>query len=230
MASDDRSELTRGQTARRTERGRAKEERIVDAAMRHFARAGYHAARVEDIAADLSIAKGSVFQYFGSKEALFLAAYRRAVRSFARYLDAPPEIVAGGFFPTLRYWLERTEGLLRDNWVPYRLALIGNYASDIDLRREISRFLAREDPYGTMPFIRMGIARGEVRSDVEPELLGSILEWTFERFQDALLSEELDPGLFRRGGPPERTRGRIDEFVTVLESALAPPPRGRRSA
>jgi TetR/AcrR family transcriptional regulator len=226
--------VTRSQkpTELRRDRAREKSRRILEAAMRQFARSGYHGARVEDIASELGIAKGSVFQHYGSKEALFLAAYKEAVRSFSAYLDAPPEVVARGFFPTLRYWLERTERLLRENWVPYRLALVGNYASDLDLRREINRFLIAEDPYGVMPFVRMGIERGQVRQDIDPEMTASILEWTVERFQDALLTEELDPGLFRQPRRrPERTRARIEQFLSVLRSALAAPgPHSERPA
>jgi len=59
-----------------------------------------------------------------------------------------------------------------------------------------TRFLQTEDPYGSAAFVRLGIARGEVRSDVDSTLTVSILDWTMERFQDALLTEELDPGLF----------------------------------
>jgi AcrR family transcriptional regulator len=218
--------MTRGHRlpGRASEKARAKAQRILEAAMRHFARAGYGAARIEDIAAELQIAKGSVFQHFGSKEALFLAAYKEAIGSFSAYLDAPPEIAARGFFATLEYWLERTDRLVRENWVPYRLALIGNYASDLTLRREINRFLVAEDPYGAMEFVRMGIARGEVRDDVDPEMIASILEWTVERFQDALLTEELDPGLFPHSkSRPEKTRERIAQFLKILESALACP-------
>jgi AcrR family transcriptional regulator len=226
--------MTRSQKrGREAGRGHAKSRRILEAAMRRFAGAGYHGARIEDIASELAIAKGSIFQHFGSKEALFLAAYKEAVGTLSAYLDAPPEIVSRGFFETLRYWLERTEHLLRENWVPYRLALIGNYASDLNLRREINRFLIAEDPYGVMPFVRLGIERGEVREDVDPELIASILEWTVERFQDALLTDELDPGLFRQSrGRPERTRARIEQFLRVLRSALAAPSgsRGRPPA
>ena len=138
-----------------------------------------------------------------------LAAYKQAIRSFPAYLDAPGEILARGFFATVEYWLRRTERLLRENWVPYRMGLVGNYASDLGLKREINAFLVAEDPYGVIPFVRMGVARGEVRSDVEPELTASILEWTVERFQDALLTEELDPGLFPRPRSRERTSARI---------------------
>ena len=228
MLQADVRVVTRGQrSGSRSRRREEKARSILAAAMRQFARAGYHRARVEDIAAELSIAKGSVFQHFGDKETLFLAAYKQAVSSFSRYLDAPPEVLAQGFFATLAYWLERTEQLLRENWVPYRLVLIGNYASDLTLRREINRFLVTEDPYGAIPFVKMGIERGELRGDVDPELLVSILEWTVERFQDALLTEELDPGLFRQPrGRPDRVRARKEQFLRVLESALAARSKG----
>ena len=71
--------------------------RIIEAATQHFAEHGYHAARVGDIATALGIAKGSIFQHFGSKDGLFFEVYKRAVRSFAKYLDAPAEIRAGWF-------------------------------------------------------------------------------------------------------------------------------------
>ncbi|HEY7700156.1 MAG TPA: helix-turn-helix domain-containing protein, partial [Vicinamibacteria bacterium] len=204
--------------------------RILEEATRQFARHGYHASRVEDIASALGIAKGSIFQHFGSKEALFLAAYKQAIRSFPAYLDAPGEVLARGFFATVEYWLRRTERLVRENWVPYRMALVGNYASDLGLKREINAFLVAEDPYGVIPFVRMGVARGEVRSDVEPELTASILEWTVERFQDALLTEELDPGLFPRPRSRERTGARIEQFLRVLRDGLAAAPRPRARA
>ena len=212
-----------------------KRSRILQAALRLFAEKGYEAARVEDLAAGLGIAKGSVFQHFGSKEGLFLAAYRQAVESLPRYLDAPPEVKSSGFFATLRYWLGRTEHLLREDFIPYRLTLIGNYGSDLVLRREINRYLAREDPYGTVAFVNQGLAAGELRRDVDEELVASVLEWTVERFQDALLAEELFPGFMRRGPrDPARTKKRIAEFVRVLEDAIgarasrAPGKRPRR--
>src|SRR3954447_20344983 len=117
MKSDPRSAVRP-----RTE---AKRGRIAEVAMRAFAENGYQGARVEDIATELSIAKGSVFQHFGSKEGLFLAGYQKAVSSFPAYLEAPANVVARGFFETLRYWLERTDRLVRENWVPYRVALLG---------------------------------------------------------------------------------------------------------
>src|SRR5579864_5093938 len=78
-------------------RSEAKRARIVEAAMSHFAERGFHAARVGDIAAELGIAKGSVFQHFKSKDGLFFEVYKKAVRSFPAYLDAPPDVRDRGF-------------------------------------------------------------------------------------------------------------------------------------
>jgi AcrR family transcriptional regulator len=189
--------------------------------MRHFAEQGYDAARVGDIAAELDIAKGSVFQHCGSKDGLFFEVYKKAVRSFPAYLDAPPDVQAFGFFGVLRYWLERTEHLVREDWIPYRISLLGNYGTDLALKREINRFLMTEDPYGTVAFVKFGMQRGEVRKDLDVEMVVSILDWTIERFQDAFLTEELDPGLFRRQGElSERKEARINQFLEVLKRAI----------
>src|ERR1700677_602905 len=202
-------------------RSQAKRSRIVDTAMRHFAENGYHAARVGDIAATLGIAKGSIFQHFGSKDGLFFEVYKRAVRSFPKYLDAPAEVRASGFFNVLYYWLVRTEHLLHEDWIPYRISLLGNYGTDLVLKREINRFLITEDPYGTVAFVRFGLERGELRKDIDVEMIVSILDWTMERFQDALLTAELDPGLFRKQGEmPEKKEARIQQFLAVLQRAV----------
>src|SRR6202035_6051857 len=101
-------------------RSEAKRSRIVEIAMQHFAEQGYHSARVGDIAAALGIAKGSIFQHFGSKDGLFFEVYKRAVRSFPKYLDAPSDVCAAGFFAVLQYWLIRTAHLLHERSITNR--------------------------------------------------------------------------------------------------------------
>jgi AcrR family transcriptional regulator len=206
-------------------RSENKRSKIIDVAMKHFAEQGYHAARVGDMATELGIAKGSIFQHFGSKDGLFFEVYKKAVRSFSRYLDAPSEVRERGFFEVLHYWLERTEHLIREDWIPYRVSLLGNYGTDLALKREINRFLLAEDPYGTVAFVRFGIERGELRSNLDLEMTVSIVDWTMERFQDALVTEELDPGLFRRGGEvTEKKEMRIAQFLDILQRAIGAEP------
>ena len=49
---------------------------ILDAAVRVFARSGYHAARVGDIAAEAGVAHGLLYHYFASKEDVLRTIFR----------------------------------------------------------------------------------------------------------------------------------------------------------
>ena len=76
--------------------------------------------------------------------------------------------------------------------------------------------------WGTLEFVEFGVGQGEIRDDVDPEMLASMLDWAAERFQDALVSAELDPGLIHR--QPERRQMRIKEFLEVLRSGIEAQP------
>lgn len=219
----------------RSRRSADKRRRIVMCAMRRFAQDGYQGARVDDVATELGIAKGSIFQHFGSKAGLFLEVYKEAVTLLPAWLDAPQDVLADGFFATVTYWLERTEHLVHEDLVPYRVSLIGNYCTDLALKRDINRFLVSEDPYGTLEFVELGIERGEVRTDIDLEMIVSMLDWLAGSLQDALVTEELDPGLFHRWRQqPERQRARVAQFAEMLRSAIGAQPArtqpSRRSA
>ena len=53
----------------------AKRKLILETAIGIFASKGYHATIMQDVADDLSIAKGTIYEYFPKKEDLFLAVY-----------------------------------------------------------------------------------------------------------------------------------------------------------
>src|SRR4026208_1368111 len=179
---------------KRSARAEAKRELIVACAMRHFAEHGYQGARVEDMAARPENAKGSVFQHYGSKSGLFLECYKRAVSALPAWLQAPDDIKDAGFFAVVRSWLGRTQHLIEEDWVPYRVFLVGNYGTDLELKRELNRFLVSEDPYGTLDFVEWGQQRGEVRAGLDLETIVSLVDWTSSAIQAALVTEELDPG------------------------------------
>jgi TetR/AcrR family transcriptional regulator len=210
---------------RATARQQARQQRIVEVAMRHFAERGFQDVRIEEVATQAGVAKGAVFGYFGSKAGLFLAAYQAAARSFSRYLDAPPDVIAEGFFAVVSHWISRTPDLIHENWLPYRVTLLGNYCSSLQLRREITQFLLREDPYGTQDFVQFGIDRGEVRTDIDVRMIVSMVDWMMDRCQDAIVTEELDPGLFGSATQSGAMRDRrVGQFVELLRGAIAARP------
>jgi len=51
----------------------ARRDQIIAAALACFARAGYHATTMADVAAQAGVSKGTPYLYFESKEALFIA-------------------------------------------------------------------------------------------------------------------------------------------------------------
>jgi AcrR family transcriptional regulator len=62
--------------------------RLLEAATRVFARVGYEAASVEDIAFEAGIGKPTVYRYFHGKEALFEAVFAEALDDLEARLDA----------------------------------------------------------------------------------------------------------------------------------------------
>ena len=207
-------------------RSQQKRSLILDAAMRHFAEHGYEASRVGDMANQLGIAKGSVFQHFGSKDGLFFEAYKSALRSLPPYLDVPAEVKDAGFFAVVRYRLSVSPQFLEKYRVPYRIVLLGNYGSDFNLKKRITHFVGTEDPLGAAKFVKLGLERGEIRTDVDQFLVTSFLECTFERMHDFLLTSEGDPELFHRNANSNGNRDRmIDHFIMVLRGAIGAPQR-----
>jgi TetR/AcrR family transcriptional regulator, fatty acid metabolism regulator protein len=113
-----------------TDRSTSQEEKrrlILAASVRVFARKGYHASRVGDIAEEAGIAHGLLYHYFASKEEVLetvfrenwsdlLAAFRRVAES-----DAPP--------------LEQLEGIVK--------LLLRSWRNDPDLVRVMVREVAR---------------------------------------------------------------------------------------
>lgn len=61
---------------------------LLDAAAHHFARRGFHATSMRDIAGSAGMLPGSIYYHFPSKEALLLATYEEGVERIAQRVDA----------------------------------------------------------------------------------------------------------------------------------------------
>jgi AcrR family transcriptional regulator len=69
-----------GSHRRQTERTRATRRKLLDAAKRIFAKDGFEAARLEDIAAGAGYTRGAFYANFKSKEDIFFALFEEWVR------------------------------------------------------------------------------------------------------------------------------------------------------
>lgn len=66
----------------------SKDQRIIEAAMQLFAKKGYHATSIQEIADRAGIAKGSIYSYFSSKEKLLVAIYEHYTEHFSEHLTS----------------------------------------------------------------------------------------------------------------------------------------------
>src|SRR5512132_4495321 len=88
-----------------------KRRQILEAAVRAFARKGYHACRVGEIAQEAGVAYGLVYHYFTSKEALLQTIFRETweqmlarIREVEEGDDPAPEKVRKVTALLLRTW------------------------------------------------------------------------------------------------------------------------------
>ena len=91
-----------------------KRREILQAAMRVFARDGYHRARIEAVAEEAKIGKGTVYEYFRSKTDLFIALHEHMLSELKNYYMnelseiREPALVLERFiavaFQTFRLW------------------------------------------------------------------------------------------------------------------------------
>ncbi len=157
------------------ERGN-KRPSLVEAAARIFAEKGYASTRVADIAARAGVGKGTVYEYFASKEELLFAVFesineditsrlhavldgeeparerlakvlRLAARLISEQVDLQPVVVD--------FWAASRGGGFESH---YREAVLASYAA-----------------YRTLiaDFIRSGQAGGEFRAEIDPEAVAA---------------------------------------------------------
>jgi AcrR family transcriptional regulator len=73
----------------------ARREQIIAAGLACFARSGYHATTMADVAAQAGVSKGTPYLYFDSKQALFLALHEKWECGAGQRVDAAVAALAG---------------------------------------------------------------------------------------------------------------------------------------
>jgi TetR/AcrR family fatty acid metabolism transcriptional regulator len=163
---------------------------LIDAAVRVFARRGYHAARVGDIAEEAGVAHGLLYHYFSSKEEVLETIFNE---TWSELLEAVRDVEESG--DPARVQLRHVAAILLRSWRRQpdlvrvlvlevtRSAQLGQRVSDVrDAFAAIERIVTR------------GQEAGDLRRDLDPRLAsvvfyGAIEEiltgWVLELLPDA---------------------------------------------
>ena len=187
---------------------------IIEAAARVFASRGYNGTLMADIATEAGIGKGTIYEYFDSKEDLFFAVFEWFVR--ATETEAKVSIHALGGSASER--LEALSDSLMKSWLQMldMFSLVMEFwsaSASSQLRKRFKR--AFREGYSDFrqivsALIRDGMQRGEFRPEVDAESVAAALVGTW----DALLLQ----AWFDDSFDPLNTARR---FMSVLIRGLA---------
>ena len=151
----------------RRERSGDKRERILDAAVRVFARKGFHATRVSEVAKAAGVADGTIYLYFDSKDALLVSLFEHRVQRLLTFLET--ELREGSAAHKLARIVEVQLGLLEDERdLAEVVTVILRQSTKLMKEHAAPRFTAYLDAIAAV--IAEGQARGEIRKDVSPHL------------------------------------------------------------
>jgi AcrR family transcriptional regulator len=176
-----------------TDRSTGQEDKrrlILDAAVRVFARKGYHTSRVGDIAEEAGVAHGLLYHYFRSKEELLETIFRETWRDV---LD------------TVRT-VEETDETARDRLAGIAKILLRAWRRDPDLVRVLVREVTRSSHLrrriveidatfaGLERIIARGQDEGEFRTDADPRLVSYVFYGALEEILTGWVLGRLDDG------------------------------------
>jgi TetR/AcrR family transcriptional regulator, fatty acid metabolism regulator protein len=139
---------------------------LLQAAVRVFARKGYHAARISDIAEEAGVAYGLLYHYFDSKEEVL----RNVFRETWRALIATIKSVEGSGDPP-REQLRKVAEILLRSWrrepdlvrvLVLEVTRSGHLAGEMD--EIVASFAAIQE------IVERGQADGTLRTDIDPRL------------------------------------------------------------
>ena len=149
--------------ARRRRRNKAaRPAELLDAAIDVFARQGYAATRMEDVARRAGVAKGTVYVYYRDKEALFQAAVRHLIGPAIETVEHAVEDFQGPTEQLLRLLIGTVYQRIVSTRAP---ALVRLLIAESERFPELARFYHREVLSRGMAAISRVLARGVDRGE-----------------------------------------------------------------
>jgi len=181
-----------------SQQGEDRKAQIIEAAARVFAQKGFSGAVIAEIAAEAGIGKGTVYEYFNSKEDLFFAVFQWLSRKIASAATVKISALGGSASHRLMALNESVVNSILNMMDMFSLVLEFWAASSSAIMRQ--RFKAAfkqtyRDFRGIVSsVIRDGIDSGEFGTDVNPESLAAALVGAWDAlFLQAWFDETFDP-------------------------------------
>lgn len=199
----------------------AKKSKILDAAVDEFSRHGFRQASVNRMVERIGIAKGSLFQYFGSKEGLFQVIFHYAVELVRQSLrQVKRETADADFFTRIRESTLAGVRFIKRHPRVYRIYLKMIFQEDFPLRAEFLQQVHLFSAEYLRPIVEAGMARGDLRPDIDADMAVFLLDALMDRFLQAHCVPFLDAGAkIYQADDPDLER-KADELVALLRLGM----------
>lgn len=190
-----------------------KQERILNAALKEFAKKGYKNAMTDEIAKGARISKGALFQYFKNKKQLFLFLYDRTLnlvmKEFLEKIDLQEKDI-----------LNRLRQVLRIEFL-----LLEKYPDLFDFIEAVNREEAieviddlklrnKEHTLSSYRRLAEGIDTSRFKADVEIDRAMNVILWTMEGF--GRQEKEKIKGLALKEWKMDAILGEADIYLELL--------------
>ena len=157
---------------------------IIEQAANLFNQKGYAGSSMSDIMQATGLKKGGIYNHFGSKDELALAAFDYAASTMgARYFQAMQAAVEDGAIAQLHAVLDVFQQNMQDALIKGGCPLLNTAIESDDshpaLRERTQQ--AMENWHRSIRLVvRKGINRGDVQRDLDPEAIATIMIATLE--------------------------------------------------
>ena len=199
----------------------SKKNRILDAAVDEFSRHGFRQASVNRIVERIGIAKGSLFQYFGNKEGLFQVIFNFAVDLVRQSLrQVKRETANADFFQRIRESTLAGIRFIEHHPRIYRIYLKMIFQEDFPLRAEFLQQVHLFSAEYLRPIVEAGVARGDLRHDLDVNMAVFMLDALMDRFLQAYCISFLDAGAHIYQASTHDLEQRVDEFIDLLHLGM----------
>ena len=199
-----------------------KQERILDVAIDEFSRWGYEKASINRMVGRLGIAKGSIFQYFGSKKNLYFHIFEHAVGLVRLSLKGVKAQTEGeDFFLRLAKSLQAGVQFIRRHPRIYQIYLKMLFQEDFPFRADLLRMIRLFSVDYLRPMIEEGMRRGELRRELDPELVAFLLDAVLDRFLQAYCVSYMDSGLGLFQANDAVVKVRINDCVELVRLGIS---------
>lgn len=183
-----------------------KQNLIIDAALKKFAKHGYRKTSISDIAKAAGISKAMVFHYFGTKKELYLYLVNTCVNSIVSEVIEKFDDSITDLFDRILYTNKLKLSLMEKYPNVPSFIQSAYFENDDEVKEEIRTIFSKDDGKTVGKKVTFeGADLSKFKDDIDPKLIMNILDWISEGYMSRMsYAEETD----------------LDELYRVFEECL----------